>query len=154
MNSSEVKVKQSKKGEIGKVSPKIFEHKDKFVMTHGELSSLQITYETYGNLNKERTNAVLICHALTGDHHVAGIYEEEQRKGWWDHAVGPGKVSKSILFLTHSLTSKKPGSEIDGVPASETNANIFPEFNFSMILSSFLCSLCWWYDDIGVVMSK
>lgn len=99
MNSSEVKVKQSKKGEIGKVSPKIFEHKDKFVMTHGELSSLQITYETYGNLNKERTNAVLICHALTGDHHVAGIYEEEQRKGWWDHAVGPGKAIDTNEFF-------------------------------------------------------
>ena len=54
------------------------------------------------------------------------------------NAVGPGKVSKSILFSTHSLTSKKPGSEIDGVPASETNANIFPDFNFSMILEKVL----------------
>ena len=99
MNSSELKVKVSKKGEIGKVSPKVFEHKDKFVMIHGELNSLQITYETYGKLNKDRTNAILVCHALTGDHHVAGIYEGDKRKGWWDHAVGPGKAIDTDDFF-------------------------------------------------------
>ena len=99
MNSSELKVKVSKKGEIGKVSPKVFEHKDKFVMSHGELNSLQITYETYGKLNKDRTNAILVCHALTGDHHVAGIYEGDKRKGWWDHAVGPGKAIDTDEFF-------------------------------------------------------
>jgi homoserine O-acetyltransferase len=99
MNSSELKVMESKKGEIGKVSPEIFEHKDKFVMSHGELNSLQITYETYGELNKDRTNAILVCHALTGDHHVAGIYEGDKRKGWWDHAVGPGKAIDTDDFF-------------------------------------------------------
>ena len=75
------------------------EHKDKFVMSHGELNSLQITYETYGKLNKDRTNAILVCHALTGDHHVAGIYEGDKRKGWWDHAVGPGKAIDTDEFF-------------------------------------------------------
>ncbi len=92
MNSPKDKVKESTDSEIGLVSPRIFEYKKRFVMTHGELPSFCIKYETYGKLNKEGTNAILVCHALTGDHHVAGIDKENKRKGWWDHAVGPGKA--------------------------------------------------------------
>ncbi len=100
MNSSKKIAKESKEGEIGKVSPQIFEYKKSFVMSHGELSSLQIKYETYGRLNKDRSNAILVCHALTGDHHVAGISDEDERKGWWDHAVGPGKaIDTSEYFV-------------------------------------------------------
>jgi len=79
-------------GEIGVVSPLTFYYKKKFVMENGVLESLQLCYETYGTLNNNGTNAILVCHALTGDHHVAGIYKESDRKGWWDHAVGPGKA--------------------------------------------------------------
>jgi homoserine O-acetyltransferase len=92
MNSLKDIPEASKEGEIGKVSPQIFEYKEVFEMSHGELNSLQIKYETYGELNIDRSNAILICHALTGDHHVAGICAEDERKGWWDHAVGPGKA--------------------------------------------------------------
>lgn len=56
------------------------------------LPSITIAYETYGELNKGRDNAILIAHALSGDAHVAGVHSEADRKaGWWDIAVGPGK---------------------------------------------------------------
>jgi len=57
------------------------------------LGPLTLAYETYGRLNTNRSNAILVTHAWTGDAHAAGRYSEEERKpGWWDDMIGPGKV--------------------------------------------------------------
>ena len=57
-----------------------------------ELASYDIAYETYGELNAAKSNAVLVCHALNASHHVAGYYKEQpDNVGWWDNLVGPGK---------------------------------------------------------------
>jgi len=66
----------------------------KLVLQSGAtLGPITLAYETYGTLNVDRSNAILICHALSGDAHVAGRYSPQDRKpGWWDEAVGPGKA--------------------------------------------------------------
>jgi homoserine O-acetyltransferase len=56
-----------------------------------DLAPFQIAYQTYGALNAERSNAVLICHALTGDQHVANLHPVTQKPGWWETMVGPGR---------------------------------------------------------------
>ena len=56
-----------------------------------ELSPFQIAYKTYGTLNADRSNAVLVCHALTGDQHVASVNPVTKNPGWWETMVGPGK---------------------------------------------------------------
>jgi homoserine O-acetyltransferase len=57
------------------------------------LGPVQITYETYGRPDEDRTNAILICHALSGDHHAAGVHTPHDRyTGWWDGMIGPGKA--------------------------------------------------------------
>jgi homoserine O-acetyltransferase len=55
------------------------------------LAPLEIAYNTYGRLNADRSNAVLICHALTGDQHVASVHPATGKPGWWSRVVGPGK---------------------------------------------------------------
>src|SRR5260370_40512959 len=56
-----------------------------------DLTPFQIAYQTYGELNAERSNAVLICHALTGDQHVANVHPVTGKSGWWETMVGPGR---------------------------------------------------------------
>ena len=63
------------------------------------LSSHTLVYETYGALNTNKTNAILICHALSGNHHAAGLYEGDSKPGWWDNYIGPGKPIDSNRFF-------------------------------------------------------
>ncbi|NMG27635.1 homoserine O-succinyltransferase MetX [Aromatoleum evansii] len=66
----------------------------------GTLPEYELVYETYGELNADRSNAVLVCHALSGSHHVAGHYADAPKNiGWWDNLVGPGKPLDTRKFF-------------------------------------------------------
>ena len=64
------------------------------------LRDYSLSFETYGTLNADRSNAVLICHALNASHHVAGVYEgQDKSEGWWDNMIGPGKSLDTNRFF-------------------------------------------------------
>ncbi|MGN6389108.1 MAG: homoserine O-succinyltransferase MetX [Burkholderiaceae bacterium] len=64
------------------------------------IADYTLVYETYGTLNADRSNAVLICHALNASHHVAGVYADQPKSaGWWDNMVGPGKPVDTDRFF-------------------------------------------------------
>ena len=92
---------------VGLVAPQTFVHREPFALRGGDvLPSFELVFETYGELNADRSNAVLICHALSGHHHAAGRNSpEDDKPGWWDNAIGPGKPIDTNLFYVVSLNN-------------------------------------------------
>lgn len=97
------------------------------------LPSYDLVYETYGTLNENASNAILICHALSGDHHAAGYHSMEDKKpGWWNTAIGPGKAIDTNTFYVVSVNNIGSCKGSTG-PTSinpETNKAYGPDFPF------------------------
>ena len=85
---------------VGIVETKYYDIEEPIKLDSGEtLSDITVAYETYGELNKEKSNAILICHALTGDAHAAGWHEGDRKPGWWEIVIGPGKAIDSEKYF-------------------------------------------------------
>jgi homoserine O-acetyltransferase/O-succinyltransferase len=83
------------------VSPQSMSFAEPLALQSGaSIRGYSLAYETYGTLNADKSNAVLICHALNASHHVAGCYEgQEKSEGWWDTMIGPGKPVDTDRFF-------------------------------------------------------
>jgi homoserine O-acetyltransferase len=92
---------------VGIIIPQTLHFAEPLLLECGKtLEQYDIAYETYGELNAKRDNAVLICHALSGDQHAAGYYSMDDKKpGWWDSAIGPGKAIDTRHFFVVSLNN-------------------------------------------------
>jgi len=86
---------------VGLVTPAQLRFTEPLALSSGGvLAGYDLVYETYGTLNSDASNAVLVCHALSGSHHIAGYYSAEDAKpGWWEQHVGPGKSIDSRRFF-------------------------------------------------------
>ena len=89
---------------VGIVTPKHHHFSEPLTLASGKvLDSYDLAYETYGELNAGASNAILICHALSGNHHAAGYHSMDDAKpGWWDGYIGPGKVIDTNKFFVVS----------------------------------------------------
>jgi homoserine O-acetyltransferase/O-succinyltransferase len=92
---------------VGLVTPRVFTSEQPFALQCGAtLPRFELVYETYGELNADRSNVVLVCHALSGHHHAAGYHSVDDRKpGWWDACIGPGKPIDTKRFHVVSLNN-------------------------------------------------
>jgi len=88
-------------GSVGIVTPQNFHFSEPLTLEcNRTLPSFDLIVETYGTLNSDHSNAVLICHALSGSHHAAGFYSSDDKKsGWWDNMIGPNKAIDTNQFF-------------------------------------------------------
>ncbi|UJP05577.1 MAG: homoserine O-acetyltransferase [Nitrosomonas sp.] len=108
---------------VGVVTPQYVQIDKPLQLKSGAaLDSYHLVYETYGKLNAACSNAVLICHALSGSHHIAGYYADNEKSiGWWDNMVGPGKPIDTDRFFVIGVNN--PG----GCHGSTGPASIDPK---------------------------
>ena len=110
---------------VGIVSPQTLHFEEVLSLDCGRsLKDYRLTYESYGTLNKNRDNAILVCHALSSDHHVAGYNSMDDKKpGWWETCVGPGKpIDSDRFFIVCS-------NNLGGCKGSTGPSSIDPETN-------------------------
>jgi homoserine O-acetyltransferase len=109
---------------VGIVTPQVAKFDQPLELRSGKiLASYELVYETYGELNADKSNAILICHALSGDHHAAGYHEGDAKPGWWDSCIGPGKAVDTNRFFVLSLNN------LGGCHGSTGPTSINPETN-------------------------
>ncbi len=110
---------------VGIVAPKTAHFNKSLKLKSGDvLPAFNLTYETYGELNADKSNAVLICHALSGTHHVAGRYTpEDKHAGWWDNLIGPEKPLDTNKFFVIGVNN------LGGCHGSTGPASIDPTTN-------------------------
>ena len=108
---------------VGLVTPQLIHFDEPLPLRSGKvLKSYDLMIETYGQLNADRSNAILICHALSGDHHAAGYHSMADKKpGWWDVAIGPDKPIDTNHFFVVCLNN------LGGCAGSTGPASINPE---------------------------
>ena len=116
------------------------------------LPEFTLAYETYGKLNADKSNAVLICHALSGDQHVAGYNNADDRKpGWWDNCIGPGKpfdTNRFFIVCPNNLGGCK-GSSGPSTINPETGKPYGPDFPL-LTVHDWALSQTYLADSLGI----
>ncbi len=140
-------------GEIGLVEPHDFHCRAPFTFDSGQtLPGFTLRYETYGQLNATRDNTILICHALSGDHHCAGLHPGDRKPGWWNNLIGPGKAvdTRRFFVVCANVLGGCVGSTGPSSPNPETGQPYGVAFPF-VTIRDMVRSQKLLLDQLGVV---
>lgn len=107
MKNAQHNAESNTNNSVGIVSPTLYHFDEPLTLACGRvLPNYDLMVETYGKLNADKSNAILVCHALSGHHHAAGLHNDDDIKpGWWDHYIGPNKPIDSNRFFIVSLNN-------------------------------------------------
>lgn len=147
---------------VGIVTPKKIKFDDTLTLEcNRQLNGFELMVETYGELNKDKSNAILICHALSGDHHAAGLHDINDKKpGWWDNLIGKNKAIDTNKFFVVAFNnlggcsgstgpiSPNPNNQNKAYGADFPVLTIVDLVNSQALLSDKLGIDCW-YAVIG-----
>jgi homoserine O-acetyltransferase/O-succinyltransferase len=140
-------------GEVGLIEPRDYVSAEPFTCDDGQaLPGFTLRYETYGRLNPARDNAILVCHALSGDHHCAGIHSLSDKKpGWWNNLIGPGKAvdTNKFFVLCANVLGGCQGSSGPASPNPATGRAYGISFP-AVTIRDMVRSQRRWLDSLGI----
>jgi len=119
------------------------------------LESYQIMYETYGELNEDKSNVIVICHALAGSHHAAGRYANEAKPGWWDKFIGDGKTIDTTKYFV--ICSNNLGSSFGSTNALSIDPSTGEEYRLKfpiLTISDVVKGQMKLYESLGIKKAK
>jgi len=119
------------------------------------LEEFELVYETYGELNEDKSNVIVVCHALAGSHHVAGRYADEAKPGWWDKFIGDGKAIDTTKYFV--ICSNNIGSTFGSTNALSTDPSTGNEYRLKfpiLTISDIVKAQMRLYDSLGISKAK
>ena len=119
------------------------------------LEEFELVYETYGELNADKSNVIVICHALAGSHHVAGRYADEAKPGWWDKFIGDGKAIDTLKYFV--ICSNNIGSTFGSTNALSIDPSTGKEYRLKfpiLTVSDIVKAQMRLFDSLGITNAK
>lgn len=119
------------------------------------LEPYELTYETYGKLNNDKSNVIVICHALTGSHHAAGKYKNERKSGWWDPIIGDHKTIDTTKYFVICVNTIGSCFGSTGPLSKDYPSNYEYRLKFPVItISDMVKAQKILFDELGIYHAK
>ena len=139
-----------------KIETKVAKFDEPLYLESGRiLESYELIYETYGELNEDKSNVIVVCHALAGSHHAAGRYADEAKPGWWDKLIGDGKAIDTTKYFV--ICSNNIGSTFGSTNALSIDPSTNKEYRLKfpiLTISDIVKAQINLYKSLGIQKAK
>jgi len=139
-----------------KIETKVAKFEEPLYLESGRiLESYELIYETYGELNEDKSNVIVVCHALAGSHHAAGRYADEAKPGWWDKLIGDGKAIDTTKYFV--ICSNNIGSTFGSTNALSIDPSTKKQYRLKfpiLTISDIVKAQINLYKSLGIHKAK